>query len=68
MDKYNKLIMDCEKQLDNESRFSLKGIKLTRSDVETIKIYAETYQIDAGHLLMPPVCEVKQVLEAYDII
>lgn len=65
-------IAACQKSLrENEyNTRSLRGVKVSHSDVETILLYAQTIQLQGtyeGHL-MKPRAEVAEVLERFGLI
>jgi len=66
-----RLITDIEKKIINwneRSMFSIKGVKnLSRSDLDTIQLYAAAYVGNSISQLMPPRGGVKEVLEKYGI-
>lgn len=72
MKKAKELLQVIEKKKDSwdeRSQFKIKGVgNLSRSDLDTIQLYAETY-IQSGNLsaLMRPLGGIAQVLKAYGI-
>lgn len=68
-DKLRKDIDTKIKKWNERSNFTLKGIKnLSRSDLDTILLYADTYDRTGSFSgLMKPLGEVARVLDAYGI-
>ena len=68
-DKLRKDIDTKIKKWNERSSFTLKGIKnLSRSDLDTILLYADTYdRMGSFSGLMKPLGEVARVLDAYGI-
>lgn len=69
-----KLIKDVNEKIEkwNErSCFTIKGVKnLSRSDMDTLILYAEHYIMSGGNNfsgLMEPLGNIKEVLNKYDI-
>lgn len=66
-----KCIAECDKSLkENEyNARKLKGVMCSHSDVETIRLYAETISIHGSYdgILMRPLCEVAEVLSKFGL-
>ncbi len=75
MEKAKKLIKEIDNKITNwneRSQFTIKGVKnLSRSDLDTIVLYAETFIKFGGNGfpgLMKPRGNVEQVLSIYEIV
>ena len=72
MKNAEKLIKEVNKKIDNwneRSQFNMAGVKnLSRSDMDTIILYAETYLRNGNiNSLMNPRGEIELVLSKYGI-
>ena len=70
--KAQKCIEVCNKSLENNEYNvrKVKGVSCSHSDVETVKLYAETISRYGSYegILMRPHCEVAEVLKKFGLI